>query len=185
MQSCHGNHMQAQAPATPWGCLLHLSSWCSQALLSWHMCSNLTPWQNTLSQSTATTQHLTPWIVEHCAFRWVDLIDSSMYLAIHTVSLAMQKWWFNYVQMTFGVGWLQITVAKKHSQQMAGFTALKAARLPSCNLNNYVEPPLSDGVKLLHMLVTTPDRYDTCYQKQVSIACILLKWHTWPCLGVI
>ena len=53
---------------------------------------------------------------------------------------------------------------------MAGFTALKAARLPSCDLNNYVEPPLSDGVKLLHMIVTTPDRFDTCYQKQVSIA---------------
>ncbi|KAL3160359.1 hypothetical protein ABBQ32_14129 [Trebouxia sp. C0010 RCD-2024] len=60
----------------------------------------------------------------------------------------------------------QITVAKKHSQKMAGFIALKAARLPCCNLNNYVEPPLSDGVKLLHMIVTTPDRFDTCYQKQ-------------------
>ncbi|KAL3159354.1 hypothetical protein ABBQ32_14138 [Trebouxia sp. C0010 RCD-2024] len=60
----------------------------------------------------------------------------------------------------------QITVAKKQSQKMAGFIALKAARLPCCNLNNYVEPPLSDGVKLLHMIVTTPDRFDTCYQKQ-------------------
>ncbi|DBA75751.1 TPA: hypothetical protein ACH3X1_010162 [Trebouxia sp. C0004] len=50
--------------------------------------------------------------------------------------------------------------------RLLGFTALKAARLPSCNLNNYVEPPLSDGVKLLHMIVTTPDRFDTCYQKQ-------------------
>lgn len=67
---------------------------------------------------------------------------------------------------------LQITVAKKHSQKMAGFTALKAARLPACDLNNYVEPPLIDGVKLLHMIVTTPDRFDTCYQKQVSIACM-------------
>lgn len=68
---------------------------------------------------------------------------------------------------------------------MAGFTALKAARMPFCNLNNYVEPPLSDGVKLLHMIVTTPDRFDTCYQKQVSISCILLTWHTWPRLGIV
>ncbi|DBA92682.1 TPA: hypothetical protein ACH3X1_002893 [Trebouxia sp. C0004] len=69
----------------------------------------------------------------------------------------------------FGVCQLQITVAKKHSQKMAGFTALKAARLPSCNLNNYVEPPLSDGVKLLHMIVTTPDRFDTFFQKQTGV----------------
>jgi len=81
--------------------------------------------------------------------------------------------------------WLQITVAKKHSQKMAGFTALKAARLPACNLNNYVEPPLIDGVSLLHMIVTTPDRFDTCYQKQVSIACMLLACHTWPRLGIV
>ena len=42
---------------------------------------------------------------------------------------------------------------------MAGFTALKAAKLPACNLNNYhnVEPPVIDGARLLHMIVVTPD----------------------------
>ncbi|DBA79232.1 TPA: hypothetical protein ACH3X1_009046 [Trebouxia sp. C0004] len=43
----------------------------------------------------------------------------------------------------------QITVAKKHSKKMECSTALKAARLPACNLNNYVEPPLVDGLRLL------------------------------------
>lgn len=60
----------------------------------------------------------------------------------------------------------QITVAKKHSQKMAGFTALKAAGLPACDVNSYVKPPLIDGFKPIHMIVTTPDRFDTCYQKQ-------------------
>jgi len=83
-----------------------------------------------------------------------------------------------YVQMIF---WLQITVDKKHSQKMAGFTALKAARLPACNLNKHVEPPLSDGVRLLHMIVTTPDRFETCYQKQVSIACMSHLAAPWHC----
>ncbi|KAL0033403.1 hypothetical protein WJX77_007985 [Trebouxia sp. C0004] len=61
-----------------------------------------------------------------------------------------------------------ITVAKKHSRKMAGFTA-QAARLPACNFNNYVEPPLIGGVRLLHVIVTTPDRFNTCYHKQASV----------------
>ncbi|DBB12725.1 TPA: hypothetical protein ACH3X3_005501 [Trebouxia sp. C0006] len=68
--------------------------------------------------------------------------------------------------LTCGTLCFQITVAKNHSQKVADFTALKAARLPACNLNNYVEPPLNDGVRPLHIIVTTPDRFDTCYQKQ-------------------
>ncbi len=35
------------------------------------------------------------------------------------------------------------------------------------------------------MIVTTPDRFDTCYQKQVSIACMLLACQTWPRLGIV
>jgi len=81
--------------------------------------------------------------------------------------------------------WLQITVAKNHSQKVADFTALKAARLPACNLNNHVKPPLNDGVRPLHMIVTTPDRFDACCQKQVSIACMLLAYPTWPRLGIV
>ena len=58
---------------------------------------------------------------------------------------------------------------------MAGFTALKAAGLPACDVNNYVEPPLFDGFKPIHMIVTTSDRFATCYQEQVSlyVACWL------------
>jgi hypothetical protein len=80
---------------------------------------------------------------------------------------------------------LQITVAKNHSQKVADFTALKAARLPACNLNNYVEPPLNDGVRPLHIIVTTPDRFDTCYQKQVNIACMLLAYPAGLRLGIV
>ena len=44
---------------------------------------------------------------------------------------------------------------------------------------------LSDGIRLLHMIVTTPDRVDTCYRNQVSIACTLLAWHIWLHLGIV
>jgi hypothetical protein len=63
--------------------------------------------------------------------------------------------------------WPQVTVAKKHSEFMGGFTALKAAALPTCDLNNFVHPPLMDNSKPIHMIVTTPDRFDACYLKQV------------------
>ncbi len=63
--------------------------------------------------------------------------------------------------------WPQLTVAKKHSEFMGGFTALKAAALPTCNLDSFVHPPLLDNSKPTHMIVTTPDRFDTCYLKQV------------------
>jgi hypothetical protein len=46
---------------------------------------------------------------------------------------------------------------------MASFNALKAAGLPACSLNTYVDPPLNDDVKAIHMIVTTPDRFGTCY----------------------
>lgn len=59
---------------------------------------------------------------------------------------------------------------------MASFNALKAAGLPACSLNNYVEPHLLDDVKPIHMIVTTPDRFDTCYQKQVSTACVMVAF---------
>ncbi len=72
--------------------------------------------------------------------------------------------------------WLQITVAKQQSQKMAGVNALKAAGLPACRLNNYVDPPLIDDSKPIHMIVTTPDRFDTCYHKQVSIACVTVAF---------
>ncbi|DBB14525.1 TPA: hypothetical protein ACH3X3_004805 [Trebouxia sp. C0006] len=62
--------------------------------------------------------------------------------------------------------WFQVTVAKKHSQFMGGFKALKAAALPTCDLNNFVHPTLPDNSKPIHMIVTTPDRFDTCYLKQ-------------------
>ncbi|DBA86407.1 TPA: hypothetical protein ACH3X2_005644 [Trebouxia sp. C0005] len=75
----------------------------------------------------------------------------------------------------------QINVGKKHFQKMAGFTALKAARLPACNLSNYVRPPVTDGVRLLHIIVTSPDRFDICYQKQVSIACMSRLAAPWHC----
>ena len=42
-----------------------------------------------------------------------------------------------------------------------------------------------DGVRLLHMIVTTPDRCNTCYHNQVSIACTLLAWHIWLRLGTV
>ena len=61
---------------------------------------------------------------------------------------------------------------KKQSQKMAGVNALKAAGLPACRLNHYVDPPLIDDVQPIHMIVTTQDRFDTCFQKQVSIACV-------------
>ena len=64
--------------------------------------------------------------------------------------------------------WLQVTVAKKHSEFMGGLTALKAAALPTCDLNKFVHPTLRDNSKPIHMIVTTPDRFDTCYLKQVS-----------------
>ena len=64
--------------------------------------------------------------------------------------------------------WPQVTVAKKHSEFMGGFKALQAAALPTCNLNNFVYPTLHDNSKPSHMIVTTPDRFDTCYLKQVS-----------------
>ena len=70
--------------------------------------------------------------------------------------------------------WLQVTVAKKHSEFMGCFKALKAAALPTCNLNKYVRPTLHDNSKPIHMIVTTPDRFDTCYVKQVS--CNRLSW---------
>ena len=35
------------------------------------------------------------------------------------------------------------------------------------------------------MIVTTPDRFDTCYRNQVSIACTLLAWHIWLGLGIV
>ncbi|KAL3132928.1 hypothetical protein ABBQ38_006842 [Trebouxia sp. C0009 RCD-2024] len=62
--------------------------------------------------------------------------------------------------------WFQVTVAKKHFEFMEGFRALKAAALPRCNLNKFVHPPLHDNSKPIHMIVTTPDRFDTCYLKQ-------------------
>ena len=51
---------------------------------------------------------------------------------------------------------------------MGGFKALKAAALPTCDLNKFVHPRLQDNSKPIHMIVTTPDRFDTCYLKQVS-----------------
>ena len=62
----------------------------------------------------------------------------------------------------------QVTVAKKHSEFMGGLTALKRAALPTCDLNKFVHPTLRDNSKPIHMIVTTPDRFDTCYLKQVS-----------------
>ncbi|KAA6429193.1 MAG: hypothetical protein FRX49_00589 [Trebouxia sp. A1-2] len=62
--------------------------------------------------------------------------------------------------------WFQVTVAKKHSDFMGGFKALQAAALPTCNLNNFVHPTLRDNSKPIHMIVTTPDRFETCYLKQ-------------------
>ncbi|DBA92135.1 TPA: hypothetical protein ACH3X1_015860 [Trebouxia sp. C0004] len=59
-----------------------------------------------------------------------------------------------------------ITVANKHSQKMASFNALNIAGLPACRLNDYIEPHLIDDVKPIHMIVTTPDWFDTLYQKQ-------------------
>lgn len=64
--------------------------------------------------------------------------------------------------------WPQVTVAKKHSEFMGGFKALQAAALPTCNLNKFVHPTLHDNSKPIHMIVTTSDRFDTCYLKQVS-----------------
>lgn len=55
---------------------------------------------------------------------------------------------------------------KKQSQKMAGVNALKAAGLPACRLNHYVDPPLIDDVQPIHMIITTQDRFDTCFQKQ-------------------
>ncbi|KAL0044441.1 hypothetical protein WJX82_006838 [Trebouxia sp. C0006] len=60
----------------------------------------------------------------------------------------------------------QVTVAKKHSEFMGGFKALKAAVLPTCDLNKFIHPRLQDNSKPIHMIVTTPDRFDTCYLKQ-------------------
>ncbi|KAL0026287.1 hypothetical protein WJX77_008360 [Trebouxia sp. C0004] len=60
----------------------------------------------------------------------------------------------------------KITVANKHSQKMASFNALNIAGLPACRLNDYIEPHLIDDVKPIHMIVTTPDWFDTLYQKQ-------------------
>lgn len=102
MYTC-GNHMQAQVPTTPCDCLLHLGSGISQVSQSWHTCFKLTLWQSTLSQSTAITWQLMPWPVEHCAFRWVDPIGSTMCIAVQTVSIAMHKWLLGIVQMTFCV----------------------------------------------------------------------------------
>ena len=65
--------------------------------------------------------------------------------------------------------WLQITIAKKPSECMGGFKALKAASLPTCNLSKFVELPLKDNSMPIHMIVTTPDRFDTCYLIQVRI----------------
>ncbi|DBA86734.1 TPA: hypothetical protein ACH3X2_005425 [Trebouxia sp. C0005] len=65
-----------------------------------------------------------------------------------------------------GCLWFQVTVAKKHSDFMGGFKALQAAALPTCNLNNFVHPTLRDNSKPIHMIVTTPDRFETCYLKQ-------------------
>lgn len=62
-----------------------------------------------------------------------------------------------------------MTIAKKHSEFLAGVKALKAARLPSCDLNKVGQPPLDDNNKPIHMIVTTPDRFETCYRSQVSI----------------
>ncbi|DBA80026.1 TPA: hypothetical protein ACH3X2_007524 [Trebouxia sp. C0005] len=62
--------------------------------------------------------------------------------------------------------WFQVTVAKKHSDFMGGFKALQAAALPTCNLNNFVHPTLRDNSKPILMIVTTPDRFETCYLKQ-------------------
>ena len=62
-----------------------------------------------------------------------------------------------------------MTIAKKHSEFLAGVKALKAARLPRCDLNKFVQPPLHDNNKPIHMIVTTPDRFETCYRSQVSI----------------
>ena len=62
----------------------------------------------------------------------------------------------------------QVTVAKKQSEFMGGFKALQAAALPTCNLNKFVHPALHDNSKPIHMIVTTSDRFETCYLKQVS-----------------
>ena len=35
------------------------------------------------------------------------------------------------------------------------------------------------------MIVTTPDRFDTCYRNQVINACTLLAWHIWLRLGIV
>ena len=64
--------------------------------------------------------------------------------------------------------WPQVTIAKKQAEFMGGFKALQAAVLPSCNLNKFVRPILHDNSKPIHMIVTTPDRFDTRYLKQVS-----------------
>ena len=64
--------------------------------------------------------------------------------------------------------WPQVTVAKKHSEFMGGFEALKAAALPTCDLNKFVHPTLHDNSKPIHMIVTTPEGFDTCCLKQVS-----------------
>ncbi|KAL0026854.1 hypothetical protein WJX77_006659 [Trebouxia sp. C0004] len=68
-----------------------------------------------------------------------------------------------------------VTVAKKHSEFMEGFKALKAAALPTCDLNNFVHPTLPDNSKPIHMIVTTPDRFDTCYLKQKQSSCLFQR----------
>ena len=78
---------------------------------------------------------------------------------------------------------LKIAVGRLSSQASllaAEFSWLTVVHVENCSLCTVCK-----SVRLLHMIVTTHDRYDTCYQKQVSIACILLAWHTWHYLGGI
>lgn len=45
------------------------------------------------------------------------------------------------------------------------------------SLNIYVEPPLVDSMKLIHMIVTN-SRFGICYKKQLSVVCVTIAF-TW------
>jgi hypothetical protein len=50
---------------------------------------------------------------------------------------------------------------------------MEASELPACSLRN---PSLIDDMKPVHINATTPDNFDTCYQKQVSIVCVTVAF---------
>ncbi len=81
----------------------------------------------------------------------------------------MQEGMMGNVHLTSCVCLAAHQCCKKRSRQRAVFNAMEASELPACSLRN---PSLIDGMKPVHINATTPDNFDTCYQKQVSIVCV-------------